>query len=79
MGVAIHTSIMEKSQITLTISEAKEIRNRLYETADDLLLLSQFSTMSQRVILRGQAYSLRRIAKSIETGISETITFNLEV
>lgn len=79
MGVAIHTSIMEKSQITLTLSEAKEIRNRLYETADDLLLLGQFSTKSQREILRGQAYSLRSIAKSIETGISETITFNLEV
>lgn len=79
MGVAIHTNIMEKYQITLTISEAKAIRNHLYETADDLLLLGQFSTKPQREILRGQANSLRRIARAIETGISETITFNLEL
>lgn len=68
---------MEKQAITLTRSEANAIRNHLFQSAEDLLLLGQFSTKPQREILRGQAHSLQRIAKSIESKITETITFDL--
>lgn len=77
MGLNIRYSIMEKNQITLTVSEAKEIRNHLYQTASDLTLFSQFVKGGLREILISESNTLNKIAKLINRNIKTEVTFTL--
>lgn len=68
---------MEKNQITLTRSEAKEIRNHLFQTASDLTLLSQFVRGGMGKSLLAESKILTRIAKAINERIQTDVTFTL--
>ena len=68
---------MEKSQITLTRSEAKEIRNHLYQTASDLTLLSQFVRGGLGKSLLAESKIITKIAKAINERIQTDVTFTL--
>lgn len=77
MGLIIHQSIMEKNQITLTRSEAKEIRNHLYQSASDLTLLSQFVRGGLGKSLLAESKIISSIAKAINERIQTEVTFTL--
>jgi hypothetical protein len=77
MGLNIQSNNMEKSQITLTRSEAKEIRNHLYQTASDLTLLSQFVKGGLGRSLLIEASTIKNIAKAINERIQTEVTFTL--
>lgn len=68
---------MEKSQITLTRSEAKEIRNHLYQTASDLTLLSQFVRGGLGKSLLAESKLIYKIANAINEHIQTDVTFTL--
>lgn len=68
---------MEKSQITLTRSEAKEIRNHLFQTASDLTLLSQFVRGGLSKSLLAESKKISSIAKAINERIKTEVTFTL--
>ena len=68
---------MEKNQITLTRSEAKEIRNHLFQTASDLTLLSQFVRGGLGKSLLTESNTLKSIAKAINERIQTDVTFTL--
>lgn len=68
---------MEKSQITLTRSEAKEIRNHLFQTASDLELLSQFVNNGLGKLLLSDSKHIKNIAKAINDRIQTEVTFTL--
>lgn len=70
---------MEKNQITLTISEAKEIRNHLFQSASDLTLLSQFVGGGLGKTLLAESKTLSKIAKVINNSIKTEVTFNLSI
>lgn len=77
MGVTIQSSNMEKNQITLTRSEAKEIRNHLFQTASDLTLLSQFVRGGLGKSLLAESKIISSIAKAINERIQTEVTFTL--
>lgn len=68
---------MEKNQITLTRSEAKEIRNHLFQSASDLTLLSQFVRGGLGKSLLAESNILKSIAKAINDRIQTDVTFTL--
>ena len=68
---------MEKSQITLTPSEAKEIRNHLFQSASDLELLSQFVRNGLGKSLHAESNIIRNIAKAIDDRIQKEVTFTI--
>ena len=68
---------MEKSQITLTRSEAKEIRNHLFQTASDLTLLSQFVRGGLGKSLLAESKIISSIAKAINERLQTEVTFTL--
>lgn len=68
---------MDKSQITLTRSEAKEIRNHLYQSASDLSLLSQLVRGGLSKSLLAESKILQSIAKAINDRIQTEVTFPL--
>lgn len=68
---------MEKNQITLTRSEAKEIRNHLFQTASDLELLAQFERGGMKISLLRESETIKNIAKAINDCMQTKVTFTL--
>ena len=68
---------MKKNQITLSRSEAKEIRNHLYQSASDLTLLSQFVKGGLGKSLLAESKILCSIANAINERMQTEVTFTL--